>query len=96
VLPKGKRRGGGIDGEFGIDIYPQLYIKYMGSSLKPQTAKNLPTMGRPGFDPWVGKIPWRKKCQTTPVLSLGKSHRQRSLLWATVHGVAQSQALLSD
>ena len=20
--------------------------------------------GRPGFDPWVGKIPWRRKCQT--------------------------------
>ena len=22
---------------------------------------------RPGFDPWVGKISWRRKCQTTPV-----------------------------
>ena len=25
-------------------------------------------MGRPGFDPWVGKIPWRRKWQPTPVL----------------------------
>ena len=24
--------------------------------------------GRPGFDPWVGKIPWRRKWQPTPVL----------------------------
>ena len=24
-------------------------------------AKNLPTM-QPGFYPWVGKIPWRRKC----------------------------------
>ena len=33
---------------------------------------------RPGLDPWVGKIPWRRKWQPTPVLP-GKSHRQRSL-----------------
>ena len=35
--------------------------------------------GRPGFDPWVGKIPWRRKWQPTPVLLPGKSHGQRSL-----------------
>ena len=34
---------------------------------------------RPGFDPWVGKIPWRRKWQSTPVLLPGKSHGQRSL-----------------
>ena len=28
---------------------------------------------RPGFDPWVGMIPWRRKWQTTPVLLPGKS-----------------------
>ena len=44
---------------------------------------------RCGFDPWVGKIPWRKKWQPTPVFSPGKSHGQRSW-WATVHGVAKS------
>jgi len=31
------------------------------------------------FDPWVGKIPWRKKWQPTPVFLLGKSHGQMSL-----------------
>ena len=36
--------------------------------------------GRPGFDPWVGKIPWRRKWQSTPVLLPGKSHGQRSLV----------------
>ena len=35
---------------------------------------------RPGFNPWVGKIPWRKKWQSTPVLLPGKSHGQRSLV----------------
>ena len=24
-------------------------------------AKNLPAMQETGFDPWVGKIPWRRK-----------------------------------
>ena len=36
--------------------------------------------GRPGFDPWVGKIPQRRKWQPTPVLLPGKSHGQRSLV----------------
>ena len=35
--------------------------------------------GRPGFDPWVGKIPWRRKWQPTPVLLPGESHGRRSL-----------------
>ena len=26
------------------------------------------------FDPWIGKIPWRKKWQPTPVFLPGKSH----------------------
>ena len=34
---------------------------------------------RYGFDPWVGKIPWRRKWQFTPVFLPGESHGQRSL-----------------
>ena len=36
-----------------------------------------------GFDPWVGKAPWRRKWQPTPVFPVflpGKSHGQRSLV----------------
>ena len=29
---------------------------------------------RPRFDPWVGKILWRRKWQPTPVLLPGKFH----------------------
>ena len=32
------------------------------------------------FHPWVGKIPWRRKQQPTPVFLPGKSHGQRSLV----------------
>ena len=31
------------------------------------------------FDPWVGKIPWRRLWQPTPVFLPGESHGQRSL-----------------
>jgi len=31
------------------------------------------------FNPWVRKIPWRRKWQLTPVCLPGKSHGQRSL-----------------
>ena len=35
---------------------------------------------RLGFYPWVGKIPWRRKWQPTPVSLPGKFHGQRSLV----------------
>ena len=30
--------------------------------------------GRPGFDPWVGKIPWRREWLPIPVFWPGKFH----------------------
>ena len=36
--------------------------------------------GAPGFNPWVGKIPWRRARQPTPVFLPGESHGQRSLV----------------
>ena len=44
--------------------------------------------GRTGFDPWVGKIPWRRKRQPTPVLLPGKSHG-----WMEEPGRLQSMGL---
>ena len=42
--------------------------------------KNPPAnAGNAGFDPWVGKIPWRRAWQPTPVFLPGQSHGQRSL-----------------
>ena len=35
---------------------------------------------RPGFNPWVGKILWRRKWQPTPALLPGKSHGWRSMV----------------
>jgi len=39
------------------------------------------------FDPWVRKIPWRRKWQPSPVLLPGKSHEQRSLAGCSYHTV---------
>ena len=49
--------------------------------LVAQTVKNPPAMGnqRPGFNPWVSKIPWRRAWQPTPIFLPGEPHGQRSL-----------------
>ena len=59
------------------------------SSLVAQLVKNLLQCRKPGFDPWVRKIPWRRKRQPNPVFLLGESHGQRGLA-ATVHGVVRA------
>ena len=35
--------------------------------------KDLPAMQYTGFNPWVGKIPWRRAWQPTPVFLPGLS-----------------------
>ena len=45
----------------------------------PGSQKNSAVMRRLGFDPWVGKIPWGREWQFTPVFLPGESHGQRSL-----------------
>ena len=49
------------------------------ASLVAQMVKNLSTMQETRVDPWVGKIPWRRKWQPTPVFLPGEFHAQRSL-----------------
>jgi len=41
---------------------------------------------RLGFDPWVGKIPWRRAWQPTPVFLPGEFHGQRSLVGYSLKG----------
>ena len=42
------------------------------------------------LDPWVRKIPWRRKRQPTPVFLPEKSHRQRSLVGYSPWGRRES------
>ena len=58
--------------------------------------KNLPASAghmRCRFDPWVGKIPWRRTQQPTSCL---KNPKDREAWWATVHRVTKSQTPLKQ
>ena len=57
IYGSGRSAGEGID-------YP---LQYSWVSLVAQLVKNLPAMRETGFDPWVGKIPWRRDRLPTPV-----------------------------
>ena len=67
-----------------------LLISYSASTPSP-----LPFCRRPGADPWVGKIPWRRRWQPTAVLLPGESHGQKGLAGYS-HGVTKIQTRLSD
>ena len=45
---------------------------------------------RLGFNPWVRKIPWRRKWQPTPVFLPGQFHAQRSLVGYSAQGCRES------
>ena len=45
---------------------------------------------RRGFNPWVRKVPWRRKRQPTPVFLPGKSHGQRILAGYSPWGPRES------
>ena len=46
------------------------------------------------FGPWIWKIPWRRKRQSTLVFLPGESHGQRSLAAYIVYGVSNSRIQL--
>ena len=49
-------------------------LQYSWASLVAQLVKIHLQCGRPGFDPWVGKIPWRRQRLPTPVFWPGQFH----------------------
>ena len=56
--------------------------------------KNLPANARrhrrPGFNPWVRKIPWRRAWQPTPIFLPEESHGQRTLAGYSPKGHKES------
>ena len=41
------------------------------------------------FDPWIGKIPWKREWQPTPVFLPGKPHGQKSLAGHSAWGLKE-------
>ena len=58
-----------------------------------QTIKNYLQCGRPWFNPWVRKIPWRRAWEPTPVFLTGE-FMDRGAWQAVVHGVAKGRTRL--
>ena len=56
------------------------YHVFYQNIIVAQLVKNLPAMRETWINPWVGKIPWRRKWQPTPALLPEKSHGQRNLV----------------
>ena len=64
-----------------------------GASQVALVVKNPPTNAedvRLQFDPWVGKISWRRAWQPTPVFVPGESHAQRNLMGYSPWGCKES------
>ena len=65
--------------ERGKKVAIRVYMGFPGGS----AGKNLSACnagdGRCEFDPWLGKIPWKRKWQPTSVFLPEKSQGQRSL-----------------
>ena len=74
------------------DWVTELNWIFHWASLVAQMVKIL-QCGRPGFNPWVGKITWRREYPLQ--YSCLENSMDRGAWWATVHGVAKSWTWLS-
>ena len=84
-------RGGQTSlGEIVLCSRPEACLPPLSISLVVRVVKNAPSMQETGFDPWLGKIPWRRECLPTPVFLPGKSHGQRGLVGYSPWGPKES------
>ena len=65
-----------------------MYNNAVGFPGGGSVAESLPASA--GYDPWVGKISWRRKWQPTAVFLPGISHGQRSLVDYSPWGLKES------
>ena len=68
------------------DTIAKSYFGFLGGS----DSRVYLQCGRTRFNPWVGKIPWRRKWQPAPVFLPGKSHGWRSLVGYSPWGCKES------
>ena len=58
----------------------KVKIGFLSGASGKEPASQCRRHERHGFNPWIGKIPWRRAWQPTPVFLPEKSHGQRRLL----------------
>ena len=66
-----------------------MRLAFAGGS-EDKKKKNLPAMQKTGFNPWAGKILWRREWQPTPVFLPGEFHGQRRLAGHSPWGCKES------
>ena len=62
---------------FWIELFTTYAHFSMGFPGGSDGKESVLQCGTPGFDPWVRKIPWRRKWKPTPVFLPGEFHGQR-------------------
>ena len=67
------------------------FLKASYTWLVAQTVKNMPARPETWFDPWVGKIAWRRAWQPTPVSLSIENPVDRGALVGADHGITKSQ-----
>ena len=61
-------------------VIKSLFKGFPGGSVARKSACNAADIGDVGLIPGLGKIPWRREWQSTPVFLPGKIHGQMSLV----------------
>ena len=75
-----QRRGGALGGDDSETMWWVLStVSFAGGSDGSRRYRICPRCRRHRFNPWVGKIPWRREWQPVPVFLPGKFHARRSL-----------------
>ena len=71
---------------FRFVLFLQSFKSPLGGASGKELAGQCQRRERFCSDPWVGKIPWGRKCQPTP-----DNPMDRGAWWAALHGVAKSR-----
>ena len=91
----GKEYGPGLAKRSRVFSFTLLTLCSRGLSSK-KSAYQCRRRKRHGFDPWVRKIPWRRKWQLIPLFLPGNIPWTEEPGKETVHAVAKRQTRLSD
>ena len=81
----------GEGGLYASYYLPMFHEVFLGGANGKEPACKCNRHKRCRFDPWVGKMPWKRAWQPTPVFLPGEPHGQRSLAGHSP-GVAESDA----
>ena len=73
-----------------ICVIPRIEVASQVAQLVKNLSAQCRRHKRCRLDPWVRKIPWRRKWQPTPVFLPRKSHGQRSLVGYSPWGHKES------